>query len=58
MYKIFDMTRKQLDMYVGKGMDGLYNQVTKDVKTTWSNTKSNIKKTAEIIGTVKGWIKK
>lgn len=58
MYKIFDMTRKQLDMYVGKGMDGLYNQVTKDVTTTWSNAKSNIKKTAEIIGTVKGWIKK
>lgn len=58
MYKIFDMTRKQLDMYVGKGMDGLYKQVTKDAKTTWSNAKSNIKKTGEIIGTVKGWIKK
>ena len=58
MYKIFDMTRKQLDMYVGKGMDNLYNQVIKDTKGVWSNTKANIKKAGEIIGTAKGWIKK
>lgn len=58
MYKIFDMTRKQLDMYIGKGMDGLYNKVTKDAKKTWVNTKSNVKTAGEIIGKVKGWIKK
>ncbi|MBR4891632.1 MAG: hypothetical protein IKZ34_00425 [Alphaproteobacteria bacterium] len=40
MYKIFDLTRQQLDMYVGKGMDGMYNTVTNDAKTTWRKIKA------------------
>ena len=58
MYQIFTMTRKQLDMYVGGGMDSLYNQVTKDAKTTWTNAKTNVKKVSDVIGKVKGLIKK
>lgn len=54
MFKIFELTRKQLDMYVGKGMDALYNSVTSDTKTLWSNAKNLGKQ----IGTVSGWFKK
>jgi hypothetical protein len=54
MFKIFELTRKQLDMYVGRGMDGLYNNVTKDTKTLWEGSK----KLGEQIGTAAGWIKK
>jgi hypothetical protein len=54
MFKIFELTRKQLDMYVGKGMDGLYNNVTKDTKTLWEGSK----KLGKQIGTAAGWIKK
>ena len=44
MFKIFEMTRKQLDMYVGKGMDTLYNNVTNDTKTLYNASKTMIKK--------------
>jgi hypothetical protein len=27
-------------MYVGKGMDGMYNTVTNDAKTTWRKIKA------------------
>ena len=53
MQRIFDVTRAQLNSYT-KGMDGLYNQVKGDAKTTVSN----IKKTGKAIGTAIGWIKK
>lgn len=39
MFKIFEMTRKQLDLYVGKGMDKLYNQTVKDTKAAWNGAK-------------------
>lgn len=54
MFKIFELTRKQLDMYVGKGMDTLYNNVTNDTKSLWTNTKNLGKQ----LGTAAGWIKK
>lgn len=54
MFSIFNMTREKLDSYVGKGMDGLYNQVKKDTNTVWKNTKDWGKK----VSTAIGWIKK
>lgn len=39
MFKIFEMTRTQLDMYVGKGMDKLYNQTINDTKAVWNGAK-------------------
>ena len=54
MFKIFEMTRKQLDMYVGKGMDTLYNNVTNDTKTLYNASKTMIKKYKD----ASGWFKK
>lgn len=54
MFKIFELTRKQLDMYVGKGMDTLYNNVTNDTKVLWEGSK----KLGKQIGTAVGWFKK
>ena len=54
MFKIFEMTRKQLDMYVGKGMDTLYNNVTNDTKTLYNASKTMIKKYKDATG----WFKK
>ena len=54
MFSIFNLTREKLDSYVGKGMDGLYNQVKKDTNTVWKNTKDWGKK----VSTAIGWIKK
>lgn len=54
MLRIFDMTRAQLDAYVGRGMDGLYNQVKKDSKTVWKGAQDWGKK----IGKAAGWLKK
>jgi hypothetical protein len=54
MFKIFEMTRKQLDMYVGKGMDTLYNNVINDTKTLYKDTKGTIK----TIKDATGWFKK
>ena len=54
MFKIFELTRKQLDMYVGKGMDTLYNNVTNDTKTLYNASKTMIKKYKD----ASGWFKK
>lgn len=54
MFKIFDMTRGQLNKYVGSDMSALYNSVKSDSKTLWNNGKS----VASAIKTAAGWIKK
>jgi hypothetical protein len=53
MFKIFELTRKQLDMYVGKGMDSLYNSVTRDTKNLWEGGKRTKKQISEIIDLIK-----
>lgn len=53
MFKIFELTRKQLDMYVGKGMDSLYNTVTSDTKNLWEGGKRTKKQISEIIDLIK-----
>ena len=53
MFKLFDLTQKQLETYVG-GRGKLYDQVIGDTKTLWSR----IKNTGKTIGTAAGWIKK
>ncbi len=53
MFKLYDMTQKQLESYVG-GRGKLYDQVIGDTKTLWSR----IKDTGKTIGTAAGWIKK
>ncbi|MDE6570915.1 MAG: hypothetical protein K2L95_01695 [Alphaproteobacteria bacterium] len=53
MVQIFERTRAQLKKYTS-GMDGLYNQVTKDTKTIWRGAGDWGKK----IGQAAGWIKK
>lgn len=50
MYQIFDLTRKQLDAYVGGGMDKLYNQVSADTRAHLKGAQANIKK-------IKSWFK-
>lgn len=54
MFRIFDMTRERLNDYIGKGMDGLYNQVRGDVKTLTKDAKKYGSSLAKAIG----WIKK
>lgn len=54
MFRIFDLTREQLDSYVGKGMDDMYNKVKGDSKTITTR----IKNVGSSIGTAIGWIKK
>ena len=54
MFRIFNMTREQLDSYVGKGMDNLYNQVTGDSK----KLVKNVKNWGTSLGKAFGWIKK
>ena len=54
MFRIFNLTREQLDSYVGKGMDNLYNQVKSDTKILTGRFKS----VGSAIGTAMGWIKK
>ena len=53
MFKLYDMTQKQLETYVG-GRGKLYDQVIGDTKTLWSR----IKDTGKTLGTAAGWIKK
>lgn len=53
MFKLYDMTQKQLETYVG-GRGKLYDQVIGDTKTLWSR----IKDTGKVLGTASGWIKK
>ena len=54
MFKIFDMTQKQLKKYVGSGMEGLHTQVVSDGKILWGRAKDIGSK----VGTAIGWIKK
>lgn len=54
MFKIFELTRKQLEMYVGKGMDTLYNDVTGNTKTLYGDAKALKNKYKDITG----WFKK
>lgn len=53
MFKLYDMTQKQLETYVG-GRGQLYDNVVGDTKTLWKQ----IKDTGKTIGTAAGWIKK
>jgi hypothetical protein len=43
MFKIFELTRQQLEKYVGKGMDGFYNASVGDTKTLYNDVKGTIK---------------
>ncbi len=55
MFRIFKLTQEQLDAYVGgKGMDGLYKNVTSDAK----KLATNVKNIGTSIGKAAGWIKK
>ncbi len=53
MFKLFDLTQKQLETYVG-GRGKLYDTMVSDTKTLWSR----IKGTGEKIGLAAEWIKK
>ena len=53
-FKIYDMTQKQLNKYIGGGMDGLYKQVKSDANIMFGN----VKKLGNQLGTAVGWIKK
>ena len=53
MFKLFNMTREQLNAYVGSGSDKLYNKVTGDAKILWKNTKT----TGKTIAKAAKWIK-
>jgi len=54
MFRIFTLTREQLNAYVGGGMDKLYKDTTGDAKKLWADAKNLGKK----IGTAAGWVKK
>ena len=54
MFRIFELTREQLNAYVGEGMDKLYNQVKGDSKTIMNRAKS----IGSAISNVIGWKKK
>jgi hypothetical protein len=54
MFKIFDMTKKQLEKYVGSGMDGLYKSVGGDTNALWRSAKNMGKQ----IKDATGWFKK
>lgn len=51
--KIYDMTREQLNTYIGGGMDKLYNQVKSDANTMIGS----VKKWGTNIGKTVGWLK-
>lgn len=53
MFRIFDLTQKQLNKYIGSGMDGLYKQVKSDAGTIVGN----VKKWGTSVGKAVGWIK-
>lgn len=54
MFRIFKMTREQLDAYVGPKMDDLYKKVNSDTKTMWQRTKDSLTN----LGKAVGWFKK
>ncbi|MEE1111502.1 MAG: hypothetical protein UIH99_04780 [Alphaproteobacteria bacterium] len=53
MFKIFDLTKKQLNMYVGSGMTTLYDSVITDSKTLWGGAHNLGKQ----LKNVSGWFK-
>ncbi|MBO4625862.1 MAG: hypothetical protein J5679_01115 [Alphaproteobacteria bacterium] len=54
MFKLFNLTREQLNSYAGKGTDALYKNVISDSKTLWGG----VKNTTKAITTAIGWKKK
>lgn len=53
MLRIFELTRKQLDAYVGSGMDKLHSQVMKDSKTVYNGAKDWGAKIGKAVGLIK-----
>lgn len=53
MFRIFELTREQLQRYVGNGMDKLYNSVKSDSK----NLGKGISDWGKKVGKAVGWIK-
>lgn len=53
MFRIFDLTRKQLDAYVGGNMDALHKQVVGDAKTVWKGAKDWGQKIGKAAGLIK-----
>lgn len=53
VFKLYDITRAQLNSYVGNGTDALYKNVVSDTKTLWNDIKS----TGKTLGKAAGWIK-
>ncbi|MDW3024331.1 MAG: hypothetical protein R8N50_01435 [Alphaproteobacteria bacterium] len=53
MMKIFELTQKQLNKYIGSGMDGLYKQVKSDAGALTGD----IKNWGKSVGKAVGWIK-
>lgn len=53
MFKLFNLTREQLNSYVGKGADDMYKKATSDTKTLWGG----VKNTGKTIGKAVEWIK-
>ncbi|MCL2748931.1 MAG: hypothetical protein FWE50_02545 [Alphaproteobacteria bacterium] len=54
MFKIFELTRGQLMVYVGEGSDDLYKKASGDAKNAWKKTNEWRKN----IGKALGWVKK
>ena len=54
MFRIFEMTREQLNAYIGGGMDTLYKQTTKDVETL----RKRFAALSKEVGTTLGLLKK
>lgn len=54
MFKIFEMTKKQLLDYTGSGADSLYNKATGDAKNAWNKANVWRKNTVKAMG----WFKK
>ncbi len=54
MFKIFELTKKQLLDYTGSGSDALYKKATGDAKNVWSKTNEWGRGAAKVFG----WIKK
>lgn len=53
MFKLFKLTREQLDAYVGKGQDKLYNKVVEDTKTLWTDAQTARDKLKTLRGVAK-----
>ncbi|MDR0967409.1 MAG: hypothetical protein LBL75_01085 [Rickettsiales bacterium] len=54
MFRIFELTKKQLLEYTGKDADAMYKKSNEQVKKVWKNTMDYKKETQKIIG----WFKK